>query len=173
MDFETYPGLKDAFEKTGFMGEADPLVPKNIKQVFIDLLPENGKVLAVAGTSVCWWFLTEDSIIMGLKLFRMKSERVPIRTITGIELRKKVTKWVLTLSRANNIDELSLLDTEKVGRQFADAVNDQIASLQSNNGSSKNESSLDKIKKLKELLEAGAITKEEFEEKKSKLLSEI
>jgi len=174
MDFKTYPGLKDAYDRTGLFGLREQ--PQKVDQEFIDILPKNGRVLAVAGTYTRWWFLTEDSIIIGLGITlnnKIQSDRVPLRTVTGIEIKKNMMSWQLRMTRANNIDELPGLKTEQVAKQFADAVNDQIAAIQSNNGGSKSESSLDKIKKLQELLEAGAITKKEFGEAKAKLLSDI
>lgn len=172
MNFETYPGLLDAFQRSG-ISEDQKYNPTKIEQHYVDVLPPNGFVYEVVGSHNGFWFLMDDSIIMAKKLFKMNTERVPLKLITGIQVSRSLGQgWVLLVSRANNTDEFPLFKKQETLTRFANAVNERISSLnETKSGSS--ESSLDKIKKLKELLDMGVISQSEFDEKKSKLLKDI
>jgi hypothetical protein len=172
MNFKTYPGLFDAFKRSG-ISEDEKYSPTEIKQEYVDVLPPNGFVHEVVGNYNGFWFLMDDSIIMAKKLFKMNTERVPLKLITGIEVSRVLGQgWVLLVSRANNTDEFPLFKKQETLTKFANAVNERISSLNETKGNA-SESSLDKIKKLKELLDMGVISQGEFDEKKSKLLKDI
>jgi hypothetical protein len=76
------------------------------------------------------------------------------------------------VSRANNTDEFPLFKKQETLTKFANAVNERISSLNETKGNA-SESALDKIKKLKELLDMGVLSQDEFDEKKSKLLKDL
>jgi hypothetical protein len=172
MNFDTYPGLKDAFDRSGIWND-EKYSLKSIDQAFIDVLPKNGTVHAVVGIASSYWFLLDDSILIAAKVFKMKTEIVPLKQITGIEAKRVLGQgWVLFMTRANNADEIPFFKKQETIRPFVLAVNERISLLNGPNGAS-SETPLDKIKKLKELLDMGVISQDEFDEKKSKLLKDI
>ena len=134
----------------------------------------------LGGGEVCTAVLTDKAVHIFsrgiLKSVNRTHETFHFNTITGVDLARKLAYgWVINMSRANNVD--SLLRCEEEGsKKFVSHLKELIASPRSTSvqGSAQISSDpLDKIKKLKDLLDAGVISESEFEEKKNILMDQI
>jgi hypothetical protein len=106
------------------------------------------------------------------------TETIPFGTISGIELKKNIALLGLEvkLTRANNTDSITNVD-KQAAPAFVKALQDTLASRTNQSGNTiiQNQATdpLDQIKKLKDLLDAGIITQDEFQEKKTELMGKI
>lgn len=125
-------------------------------------------------------FITDRAIhIIHTGTFRRKnflgSERILPSTITGVE-RKKASnsieglEWTVTISRTTERDSFSNLD-EFTAKLLEDTINGWKGAPEKAQPSQ--ESPADTLLKLKQLMDAGVLTEEEFEAKKKKLLDSI
>jgi hypothetical protein len=104
-------------------------------------------------------------------------ETVPFAQVTGVELGRKMGwGWMITVTRAANTDELSRIE-ESEAKRFTEELKKLVGSHQGNNSQTVIQNvaidPLDQLKKLKELLDAGIVTQEEFDEKKKSLMGQI
>jgi hypothetical protein len=114
---------------------------------------------------------------MGFKKLGKGHEFFPYSQITGITSSFHLTwKTCLEFSRASNVDKYGYMD-EKETAQFVSLVRDRLMGNKSNLETQVRVASesdpLDKLKKLKDLLESGIISQQEFEEKKKILMDQI
>jgi hypothetical protein len=146
--------------------------------VVLKCLKKWGKL---GGGEVCTAVLTDKTIHIFsrgmMKSVNRTHETVPFHTITGIDLKRKLSfGWIIEFSRAANVDALLKCD-ETGAHQFVDTLKKLMsegASNQSNNNASHQPiNPIDQIKKLAELLEAGIISQSEFDEKKKSLIDRI
>lgn len=88
--------------------------------------------------------------------------------------KKLAYRWIVTISRASNVDEYVNLD-EKEAATFCDILSGLVAEAQSTarNGSDHAIDPMGQLKKLKELLELGAISQDEFNEGKKSLREKL
>lgn len=149
------------------------------------LLKENEQVVAMARgtknrTSLCTIVLTDQQIYLfsfsGLKSY-FSNEIIPFHLITGVELRKKMAEGlVLTITRAGNIDEISGLDTPTAPSflsKLQECISNKNSTAPTRGVQSQPINPIDQISKLKELLDIGILSQEEFETKKNELLGRI
>ena len=111
------------------------------------------------------------------KGFSKAVENIPVHTITGVEKVRQVGfGTVINISRAGNTDKLIMCNADQA-TVFLEFTREVIAKNLANKETiavvQQGFDPLDQIKKLKELLDSGVITNEEFIEKKSKLLNQI
>ena len=114
---------------------------------------------------------------LGFKKLGKGHEFFPYSQITGVTSSFHLTwRTCLEFSRASNVDKYGYVD-EKEAAQFVALVRDRIAGNSAKPSAQINVSSesdpLDKLKKLKDLLDSGIISQEEFEEKKKTLMDQI
>jgi hypothetical protein len=98
-------------------------------------------------------------------------------TITGVkDYVKAMWKTCIDFTRANNNDSIGYLSAEEASR-VVEEVRSRMGAVQSGNGTQVINNvavdPLDQIKKLKELLDAGVLTQQEFDEKKKDLLGKV
>lgn len=126
---------------------------------------------------------TEDGVhsfqksSMGFKKLGKGHEFFPYSQITGVTSSFHLTwKTCLEFSRASNVDKYGYVD-EKEAAQFVALVRERLAVNSAKPSAQINVSSesdpLDKLKKLKDLLDSGIISQEEFEDKKKTLMDQI
>lgn len=126
-------------------------------------------------------FVTEKQIhLVQTGLFKKEkilgSERILPKSITGVERRRsgigapKGSEWEIVLSRTVEQDKITLL-SEKASELIAKHVEGWLEAPSSEPAAS--EGPADKLKKLKELLDAGIISQDEFDEKKAPLIQEL
>ena len=118
--------------------------------------------------------VTQERVVFYRKgMFGEVLETMPLYKITSIERKSLLGHRVIRLHTSHDdlafktfdkAQEQALLDAIEKGRQSSQGEPQQTIA---------HESSLDKLKKLADLKEAGIVTEQEFEEKKSKLLEEI
>jgi len=145
--------------------------------VILKCLKKRGNL---GGGEVCTAVLTDKAVHIFsrgvVKSVNRSHETFHFATITGVDLARKLTwGWVINMSRANNIDSLIKCD-EEGSKKFVNQLKELIAAPRpiSVSGSPQIASDpLDKIKKLKDLLDAGVISESEFEEKKQILMDQI
>lgn len=149
-------------------------------------LGESEKVISIlrgwkGGSQPCSLVLTDQKLYffsyLGLKSLS-NTETIPFGTISGIELKKNIALLGLEvkLTRANNTDSITNVD-KQAAPAFVKALQDTLASRTNQSGNTiiQNQATdpLDQIKKLKDLLDAGIITQDEFQEKKTELMGKI
>lgn len=104
-----------------------------------------------------------------------RAETYSFAQITGVSRDKKLGyRWKVTISRAANVDEYVNLD-ENESATFCDILSRLVGDAQSavRGGSEQAIDPMDQLKKLKELLELGAISQDEFDEGKKALLDKL
>lgn len=107
-----------------------------------------------------------------------QGEVIPIATITGVDRRRNpMVEWTITITRASNVDVLDMCD-ERESETFIAQARDlihraQVPAQSSDTQGASGDDVMDQIGKLKALLDAGALTEEEFAEKKAELLKRI
>ena len=176
--------LQDAWENAGKMGFATRKPPG--LDVIEPALGDSEKVISIlrgwkGGSQPCSLVLTDQKLYffsyLGLKSLS-NTETIPFGTISGIELKKNIALLGLEvkLTRANNTDSITNVD-KQAAPAFVKALQDILASRTNQSGNTiiQNQATdpLDQIKKLKDLLDAGIITQDEFQEKKTELMGKI
>lgn len=135
----------------------------------------------LGGGEVCTAVLTDKTVHIFsrgiLKSVNSTHETIPFSTITGVELARKLSfGWIIGMTRAANVDSLLKCD-EEGAKKFASELKSLIANSRTTSSQiivqNNAPDPLDQLKKLKELLDAGVLTHEEFEVKKEMLLSQI
>jgi predicted DNA-binding ArsR family transcriptional regulator len=112
-----------------------------------------------------------------MKSVNRTHETIPFHTITGVDLKRKLgSGWIVEFSRAANID--SLLKCDGTGSNlFVQNLKNSMRDLNQSQGkstpSNQEINPLDQLKQLAELLDAGIISQEEFDEKKKSLIERI
>jgi hypothetical protein len=104
-----------------------------------------------------------------------RAETYSFGQITGVSRDKKLGyRWKVTISRASNVDEYFNLD-ESESAAFCDILSGLVGEAQSavRGGYEQEIDPMDQLKKLKELLELGAISQDEFKEGKKSLLDKL
>ena len=105
-----------------------------------------------------------------------RSEVYTFQTITGVSRQKKALQgWTIEVSRASNVDYFANL-VEKDSELLYNKLRDLVAEAQKGGGGTtiiNQIDPMDQLKKLKDLLDAGILSQEEFEEKKKALLDKI
>lgn len=138
----------------------------------------NGKLV---NGSRCAAVVTDKSIYLvkqGIvaKSLGAGSESVPLQTITGISVTRKLgVGTIIEISRAGNTDQLTYCDPDHAEKWVA-AARETLANASSSNGGTtviQQVDPLDQLKKLKELLDAGILTQEEFDAKKQDIMGKI
>jgi hypothetical protein len=106
-----------------------------------------------------------------VKSFTNSHESFEFSKITGVELRKNLAfGQMIYITRAENSDSWTQLNKDEA-QVFVSALQKQIsASAQPTQTAI---DPLDQIKKLKDLLDLGAISQSEFDEKKAQLMGKI
>lgn len=96
--------------------------------------------------------------------------------ITGVSRYKKLGYgWVIEISRASNIDYYGMLDDEQ-SEDFYNLMRDLTSKSQQSGGTTvvtQAVDPMDQLKKLKDLLDAGVISQDEFDDKKKTLMDKI
>jgi len=166
-----YPSLFQVLKKRG---QNPPL------EYILDVLPKDATYLSKFSEFV---FLTDKGILKYDTTIlnpRIKGhEIIPVHQITGIETEvpkggEDYALWWVTLTRANNVDRLLSTDTAEVVTDFVNQVKLMLeGSNRENPASKKIESPKDRILALKQLLDEGLISNEEFETKRASILSEM
>lgn len=109
-----------------------------------------------------------------VKSLQNSHETVEFSKINGVELRKNLTfGQMIYITRPANTDTWMYLNTDEA-EAFVSKLQEFVAAADT--GSKvlvSTHDPLDQIKKLKDLLDAGVITQEEFESKKSDLMGRI
>ena len=104
-----------------------------------------------------------------------RAESYSFAQLTGVNRDKKLGyRWIVTISRASNVDEYVNLD-ENESATFCDILNGLVGEAQSavRGGSSPAADPMDQLKKLTELLQLGAISQDEFDAGKASLLGKL
>ena len=105
-----------------------------------------------------------------------RTESYTFATITGVSRQKKMMAgWTMEISRASNVDDFIQLD-ETDSENLYNQLRNLVAEAQKGNSGTVIQQATDpveQIKKLKELLDLGVISQEEFETKKQTLLDKI
>jgi hypothetical protein len=155
-------------------------------EVIAPKIPESEKVLIVMKGSqtdpgaFVTMVLTDKALhvlgkgtAFGNKITR--AETYSFSQITGVSRDKKLLyRWTVTISRASNVDVyVNLEETESA--KFFEILGGLVSSAQSGSpGNSVQEiDPMDQLKKLKDLLELGAISQAEFDEGKKSLLDKL
>jgi hypothetical protein len=134
----------------------------------------------IGNTGVSTAILTDRTVhIFSRGVLKSKTnnyETVPFHQITGIELGRKMTwGWMITITRAANTDVLTKID-EPDAKRFVEELKKLVPSNSAGGQTVIQNMAvdpLDQLKKLKELLDAGIVTQEEFDEKKKSLMGQI
>lgn len=104
-----------------------------------------------------------------------RAETYSFAQITGVSRDKKLGyRWKVTISRAANVDEYANLD-ENESATFCDILSGLVGEAQSaaRGGSARAIDPMDQLNKLKELLELGAISQDEYDVGKKSLLDKL
>ena len=140
-------------------------------------LPTELTYLALFSTSA---YLTDQGILtFQTTVFQgrlVKQELIPINTITGFEIKppkSNDTMWQITLTRANNVDTIYSMAPEKIIKDFIKKAQAAIASGKVGVNAQGASTPSERIALLKKLLGDGVISQEEFESKRSEIISEI
>jgi hypothetical protein len=142
---------------------------------------DNGSLSSNSGLMVLtnkklFLFTVNTSGLVGTKAMGCKSEYLTeIKNIVNIESERTITGELIKISdKGNSI--LKNIYTDKIGdlqslksKFYKLQGETQVQSIPSQN----TDSSIDKLRKLKELLDLGIISESEFSEKKQKLMNEI
>jgi hypothetical protein len=134
----------------------------------------------LGGGQVATAVLTDKKVhIFSRGLLKSKTnshEVVPFSMITGVQVSRKLAGgWRLEMTRAANSDSL-LKCAENEVQVFAAKLKELVGEAQSGGRvivQNATADPLDQLKKLKELLDAGVVTQEEFDEKKKTLMGQI
>ena len=176
--------LQEAWDNAGKMGFATRK-PPGINEIE-PALGQSEKVLAIlrgwkSGTSPCSLVLTDQKLYFfsytGLK-FTSTNEAVPFSSISGVEMKQNLALLGLEVkvTRASNVDKITNVD-KTAAQAFVTALQDALANKGAGSANTiiQNQAidPLDQIKKLKDLLDAGILSQEEFEEKKKALMDKI
>lgn len=148
-------------------------------------LSQNEKVIAVLkGRKInedlpYSWVLTDEKLHLfsnSLILKKYRSEIVQFGLITGVEVAQVIKSSNVILSRAGNNDGIKNVENESA-KNFARLLQEYIgksgAGGKSQNISDNEFDPILQISKIKGLLDAGAITQEEFDSKKRDLMDRI
>lgn len=103
-------------------------------------------------------------------------ENMPLKGITSIERKSTLGHHTIRLHTSHDDLSFKCVETKEVVQGLVDAIEagrGASNSTEPSNIKQQEESAIDKIKKLAELKDAGVLTEEEFQEKKSQLLSKI
>ena len=106
----------------------------------------------------------------------VKQELIPLNTITGFEIappKASSTMWEITLTRANNVDTLYSMAEERVIKDFIKKTQAAIASGSAGAAGQNSPAPSDRLASLKQLLDDGLITQEEFDQKRKIIISDI
>lgn len=82
-------------------------------------------------------------------------------------------EWILYISCSSNKEFNYKYVPIEVRREISEKLQKEEAEMSKESSSHKKESNFDDIKKLKELLDMGAISQEEFETQKKKILENM
>lgn len=126
--------------------------------------------------------LTNNTIYLARKGTVIKNlaksvENIPLQTVTGFQVKRELLSGTtLEITRAGNNDLITCCDSAHAEefRDLAKEIAENISS-QKNSQSVINQAidPIEQIKKLKDLLDSDIISKEEYEEKKKKLMEKI
>lgn len=103
-------------------------------------------------------------------------ENMPLKSITSIERKSTLGHHTIRLHTSHDDLSFKCVEGKNIVENLVEAIEAGRSTsqlTQPNNIKGQEESAIDKIKKLAELKDAGVLTEEEFQEKKSQLLSEI
>jgi hypothetical protein len=127
----------------------------------------------------CVAVITDRSIYlvkqgMNFKSLGQGSESIPLHTITGITVKKGLLASGVEISRAGNVDVLNNCDGAQA-EKWVTAARALLAKAPAAGGTTviQQVDPLDQLKKLKELLDAGILTQEEFNAKKQDIMGKI
>ncbi len=123
-------------------------------------------------TSKTIYILREGTFTKGLS---SGTESVPLHTVTGISKKRQLgLGTVVEISRAGNIDQLIMCNEAQADKWIAIAK-EVSAAVSSAPTAVINQTidPLDQLKKLKDLLDSGVLTQQEFDEKKQALMDKI
>lgn len=135
----------------------------------------------LGGGEVCTAVLTDKRIHIFsrgiIKSVNNTHETIPFEMITGVEYSRKMLEgWAIIITRAANTDRL-LKCEEDGSKLFVDELRKFIELSKSSGGATVIQNNapdpLDQLKKLKELFDAGILSQEEYEEKRSTLMGKI
>lgn len=105
------------------------------------------------------------------------NETTSLGQITGVSRKRELMYmgWTISLSRSSNVDNLLGVDKDD-SESFVSTATNLISNFKPTGQTilvNQTSDPLDQLKKLKELLDAGVISSEEFEDKKKVLLGQI
>ena len=173
--------LQKAWNAAGKMGFATrkPPGPEVIEPA---LRPEE-TVLSILrgwkdGTQPCTLVLTDTQLyFFSYAVLKSLSneESVPFKLITGVELAQAiVTGLEVRISRSGNNDKITNVD-KSVAKDFVSKLRELLTTAEdmSNKVKAQTIDPADQLMKLKELLDSGVITEEEFQQKKAILLGRL
>lgn len=160
-------------------------VPDDLDIEMESYIPEDSEVLFLIGDLGLFILLDTGVLRLNLKLFGGPiggSEFVPLTQIKGVtvkdrnpgyavEVRREEGSVVIAGSSFKTSDFFGLTHSKDEALKFQKLLLGLLSNSSSNTQSSNN--SLGKIGQLKELLDAGAITQDEFDAKKKKLMDSI
>ncbi|KIH69900.1 PH domain-containing protein [Salinicoccus roseus] len=154
---------------------------KNLKQATKDVLKDNEEVQYVLSGAYETKSLGTDTVKNGIliatqerlvfyasRLTGYDSESFRYENISSIDSGKKMLGKTLTFYSSGNEVTVKWIQDEEY-EDFINYVESKIGKQESSTSALKDDS-LDQLKKLKELLDLGAITPEEYDQKKEKLL---
>jgi hypothetical protein len=133
------------------------------------IAPKNGfTTLLLTSTNI--HAFTQKAPIFGGK--ESSYEVLALTSLTGITAQRfNKSVWSIEFSRANNVDRYAGLEEEV--KTFASKASAMMAEASSHPGDGVSPDPMDQLRKLKELLELGAISQDEFDEGKKSLLGKI
>jgi TM2 domain-containing membrane protein YozV len=160
-------------------------VPDDLDIAMESYIPEDSEVLYLIGDLGVFMLLDTGVLRLKLKLFGgpiSGSEFVPLAQIKGVtvkdrnpgyavEVRREEGSVVIAGSSFKTSDFFGLTGSKDEALKFQKMLLALLGSPSSNPKSSEN--AVGKISQLKELLDAGAITQDEFDAKKKKLMDSI
>jgi hypothetical protein len=166
-------------------GYAPDHVPDDLDIEMESYIPEDSEVLFLIGGLGQFILLDTGVLRLNLKLFGGPiggSEYVPLTQIRGVTVkdrnpgyavivRREEGSVVIAGSSFKTSDFFGLTDRKEEALKFQELLLGLLSNSSSNTQSPDN--SLEKIGQLKKLLDAGAITQAEFDDKKKKLMDSI
>lgn len=103
----------------------------------------------------------------------LKTEDFPLNKISSVQFESGMVFAKIKIHTSSNIAEISNID-KNFGRQFVDLTRSNIEGSEGGGGNSSGQPDvLEQIKKLSELKDQGILTEEEFNNKKTDLLSKL
>ena len=177
--------LREAFEKAGKLRNWK--IPMPTYEDMETLLSINEKVLCVIkaginGKHVGVAILTDSGVhLLGKRPYPFLSpykESMSLNHITGVTRQRNIMYmgYTVEISRASNVDQLLGVDkddSEEFVKKLRELVTDTGSAGSKNVTINQVLDPLDQIRKLKDLLDSGILTIEEFEEKKKELMGRI